>query len=80
MMIHTKDKPFQCKQCEKAFSWKGDRDSHMYTHTGEKPYQCIHFEKEFSQMSNLSTHMLTHSGENISMHRVLVKIFIEGYS
>ena len=48
LRTHIGDKPYQCSQCDMAFSDKGNRNTHLRTHSGEKTYQCIQCDKSFS--------------------------------
>ncbi|OCT99904.1 hypothetical protein XELAEV_18005688mg [Xenopus laevis] len=56
-----KEKPYQCSECNKAFSQKRGLDEHMRTHTGEKPFQCDVCDLSFSLKKMLIRHKLTHN-------------------
>ncbi|XP_067283565.1 gastrula zinc finger protein xLCGF3.1-like [Pseudorasbora parva] len=61
--IHTRAKPYTCKQCGMSFTYKVSLDIHLISHTGERPYTCKQCEKSFSLKGNLKAHMRIHSGE-----------------
>ena len=38
--IHTGERLYQCKYCEKTFAQSATLKSHERLHTGERPYVC----------------------------------------
>ena len=53
---HSKNKHFQCKYYDKAFSENSDIIDHIRVHTEEKPYYRNQY-MTFSQYSNLICHI-----------------------
>uniref|UniRef100_F6X0W8 Uncharacterized protein n=1 Tax=Monodelphis domestica TaxID=13616 RepID=F6X0W8_MONDO len=61
--IHTGKKTYECKQCGKAFKWRGNLAQHQRIHTGEKPYECTQCGKAFTRRDHLASHQRIHTGD-----------------
>ena len=62
MVVHTKEKNYQCSECGKAFGRKADLKKHMVIHMGEKNYVCSESGKAFGLKEYLTSHMVVHTG------------------
>ena len=61
--MHTGERAYNCKQCDKAFRWKSDVGKHVkIVHDQVKAYSCDVCWKTFACSSHLTTHQLVHSG------------------
>ena len=56
-LVHTKEKQYQCKQCEKKFSLVGNLKRHTRIHTGEMNYSCQNCQSKFAYIDKLQRHI-----------------------
>ena len=63
MRIHTWEKPYQCRQCNEAFSYNSVMINHMRFHTGKRPFQCCHCDEAFSSNIVVIYHIRIHTDE-----------------
>ena len=63
MNVHTGDRPYKCKYCEKAFKDYTGLKSHIQSHEDIKQYKCdICDDKAFRRLADLKKHKLRHQG------------------
>ncbi|XP_019901652.1 zinc finger protein 711 isoform X1 [Esox lucius] len=59
LSVHTKDLPFKCKRCRRAFRHPTELKKHMKTHSGRKVYQCQYCEYNSSDASGFKRHVIS---------------------
>ena len=73
MSLHSNDRPYHCKTCNKHFKTSAGLGKHnRVLHNGVKPFVCSHCNKSFRLVTQLDDHMRIHlTQEEISCSRDL---------
>lgn len=77
-VMHTGDRKFPCRYCERAYVNYSGRLRHERTHTNERPFVCTQCGKGFTNSYILKNHMLVHTGER--MFRKVITTFKKSLS
>ena len=72
---HNVEKPYQCKQCGKAFKGPESIKKRERIHRAEKPYECKQCGKAFHYLSSLEKHKRRHTGETTYVCKTCSKVF-----
>lgn len=57
MVVHEKEKRFECGTCGKTFGHSGHLNRHAQSHRGERRFKCSHCGYKFLQRSHLLSHV-----------------------
>ena len=65
IVTHSKERAYNCVQCNKSFGVAGSLKTHMLAQSGVKNHTCSECGKSFGQSGHLRSHMITHTGEKV---------------
>ena len=75
MQIHTMERPYVCKICNKGFVHKHYLTEHLDYHSGERKFQCPTCGKRFQSASTLAKHTERHIGKRSHKCEFCAKAF-----
>uniref|UniRef100_H3BHN7 Zinc finger protein 408 n=1 Tax=Latimeria chalumnae TaxID=7897 RepID=H3BHN7_LATCH len=67
VLFHQGERPFKCKQCDKAYGTKRDLREHEVLHTGERPFECDECGKTFARRPSLRIHKKIHRMKELNL-------------
>ena len=56
-LVHSQEKPHQCKTCLMVFSLEGNMRRHEVIHSTERPFSCVQCDDTFKLEDSLKTHV-----------------------
>ena len=59
--VHSSERPFECKSCQKSFKISATLKQHLVTHTGKRPFKCETCHKSYKKSSALLEHEKFHT-------------------
>jgi len=68
---HTGEKPYHCKDCDAAFTTRGNLARHEKTHSGFKPWKCEQCEAKFTEKKSLKVIILIIFKHSISLKKIV---------
>ncbi|XP_063371161.1 zinc finger protein 883-like [Cydia amplana] len=78
--LHTGEKPYKCKVCDKKFALVEYLRSHEKVHTDEKRYKCEECNKQFKYISGYKRHKKNHTGDKRYSCDQCGKRFIQNFT
>ena len=70
--IHTNEKRYECKTCQKSFKFLQNLKRHEKIHNGDKKFECKTCGKKFIQSNELKSHEIKH------ISKIFNKLFVVG--
>ncbi|XP_067666519.1 zinc finger protein 585A-like isoform X2 [Haliotis asinina] len=77
LSMHSSEKPFACRYCDKSFSSNMNLNRHTRVHTGEKPFLCLLCGKRFRDNSSFSMHRKYHNENKLFECDLCGKTFVK---
>ena len=65
IVTHSKERAYNCVQCNKFLGVAGSLKTHMLAQSGVKNHTCSECGNSFGQSGHLRSNMITHTGEKV---------------